>query len=73
MINNAIKLKAKIYEKGYSVDDFAPMVNMCATTFRKKLKGVQDFKLGETIDIKKRLSLSNKDYVDIFFGHELEL
>ena len=73
MINNVIKLKAKIIENGYNVDDFAPVVGMCPTTLRKKLRGVQDFKLGETLDIKKRLSLNNKEYVDIFFGSELEL
>ena len=73
MINNVIKLKAKIFEKGYNVDDFAPVVGMCPTTLRKKLNGKQDFKLGETLDIKKQLSLNNKDYVDIFFGSQLEL
>lgn len=72
MINN-IKLKAKIIESGYSVDEFAPTVGMCATTLRKKMRGEQDFKLGETIDVKKRLKLSTNEYIGIFFGDELEL
>lgn len=72
MINNGVKLKAKIFEKGYNVENFASIIGMCATSFRLKLKGKVDFKLGETLDIKSKLSLTNKDYLDIFFGNKLE-
>ncbi len=70
---NTIKLKAKIFENGYNIDRFAETIGMSATTLRKKVKGKTDFQLGETISIKKKLGLNTKDYIDIFFGNELEL
>lgn len=73
MVQNINKLKGKITENGYSIKTLAPKVGLCEVTLRKKINNNNsEFLLSESLLIKEVLNLSNKDYIDIFFGSKLE-
>jgi hypothetical protein len=73
MVQNINKLKGKITENGYSIDTFSSQLGLCDVTVRKKMsKEKSDFSISESLKVKEILKLSTKDYLDIFFGEELE-
>ena len=72
MVQNINKLKGKITENGYSIETLAPIMKMCVTSLRRKINGKSEFSISESLVVKDKLNLSNKDYIDIFFGTELE-
>lgn len=73
MVHNINKLKGKITEKGYKMEVFAKEIGMGKSTMRRKINQENcDFYVSETLVIKEKLELSLKDYLDIFFGQELE-
>lgn len=73
MVANINKLKGKITENGFSIDTLASKLGLCNVTVRKKIgKENSDFSITESLKIKELLHLSTKEYVDIFFGQELE-
>lgn len=73
MVHNINKLKGKITENGYTADTFASKLGLCRITVTKKIKKENsDFSISESLKIKDILNLSTEDYLDIFFGEELE-
>lgn len=72
MVQNANKLKGKITEKGYSVKTLASEVGLCETSLRRKINQKSEITIEESLKIKNKLNLSNQDYIDIFFGTQLE-
>ena len=73
MVANINKLKGKIIEKGYKPKEFADAIGMCELTVRRKINNKNsDFSIIESLNVKKILNLSTQDYLDIFFGSELE-
>lgn len=73
MVHNINKLKGKITEKGYKIDCLAREIGIGETTMRRKINQENsDFYVHETLMIKEKLELSLVDYLDIFFGQELE-
>lgn len=73
MVHNINKLKGKITEKGYKMDEFADKIGMSESTLRRKInKEDYDFFISESLDVKDKLELSTKDYLDIFYGQKLE-
>lgn len=73
MVQNINKLKGKKAEKGLTYKQIADELKITEATLRKKINELDgEFYLCETILIKNLLGLSTQDYVDIFFGTELE-
>ena len=73
MVHNINKLKGKITEKGYKMEEFADKIGMSESTLRRKInKENNDFFIGESLVIKDKLELSTKDYLEIFYGQKLE-
>lgn len=73
MVQNINKLNGKIAENGYNKKEFAKIIGLSETTLRRKAyTGKSDFSISESLLIKDKLSLSNQDYLDIFFGPKLE-
>lgn len=73
MVQNANKLKGKITENGYTIKTLAPKLELCETSLRRKINEKSEFTLNETLKLKEALNLTNQDYLDIFFGTQLEL
>ena len=65
---NSNMLLGKIKEAGYSMSDFLTFVNIPASTWSKKIRGITEFNRDEIQRIVKFLSLSNDELVDIFFN-----
>lgn len=72
MVQNANKLKGKITEKGYTIKTLAPELGLCETSLRRKINEKSEFTLSETLKVKNKLDLTSQDYLDIFFGTQLE-
>lgn len=72
MVQNINKLKGKITENGYTIKTLASEVGLCEASLRRKINDKSDFTLSETLKIKDKLNLTSQDYLDIFFGTELE-
>lgn len=73
MVQNANKLKGKITENGYTIKTLAPKLELCEASLRRKINEKSEFTLNETLKLKEALNLTNQDYLDIFFGTQLEL
>ncbi len=73
MVQNINKLKGKIIENGYSIKTLASEIDVCEATLRRKINGDVVVSIEESLEIKAKLNLSTKDYIDIFFGTRLEL
>ena len=73
MVANINKLKGKKAEINITYKTIADTLGMTETTLRKKLfDDDAEFVISETLIIKELLNLSNKEYLDIFFGSKLE-
>lgn len=74
MVQNINKLKGKITENGYNLKSLSKEMDLCELTLRRKINNNNsEFTLSESLKIKKILNISNQDYLEIFFGTELEL
>ena len=74
MVKNINKLKGKITEREYTMKSLSKELGMSDTTIRRKIcNESSDFSVGESLEIKQLLNLSMGEYLDIFFGEELEL
>lgn len=74
MVANINKLKGKKAEINITYKTIADTLGMTEVTLRKKLfDDDAEFVISETLIIKDLLKLSNKEYLDIFFGTKLEL
>ena len=73
MVKNINKFKGKKAEAGITYKEIADELDITEATLRKKLvEPSGEFYLFETIIIKNLLNLSVNEYIDIFFGNELE-
>ncbi|MDU7497614.1 hypothetical protein [Veillonella sp.] len=64
---NTKKLKAAIIEQGYSMGQFAEIIDMDRSKFYRRLSRDGDtFTIAEVLSIKDKLNLTPKDVVDIF-------
>lgn len=64
---NTKKLKAAIIEQGYSMGQFAGIIDMNRSKFYRRLSRDGDtFTIAEVLSIKDKLNLTPKDVVDIF-------
>ena len=72
MVQNVNKLRGKITENGYSIKTLAEEVGLCETSLRRKINDKSEFTLNETLKVKEKLHLTSQDYLDIFFGSQLE-
>ena len=64
---NTKKLKAAIIEQGYSMAQFAEIIEMDRSKFYRRLSRDGDtFTIAEVLSIKDKLNLTPKDVVDIF-------
>ena len=60
------KLKSKIVEKGWNVENLADAIKMDRATLYRKLKGDVRMTIGEARKIKEVLNLSEDEAVSIF-------
>lgn len=65
------KLKAKIIERGESINSVSEFIGINPATFWRKARGISSFTLGEILKIKEFLHLSNDDVIYIFFAEQL--
>lgn len=61
------KLRAKIIERGYSVNEVSAAIGINPATFWRKCKGISSFTLDEIQKIKAFLNLSDVEVMYIFF------
>ncbi len=74
MVKNINKLKGKITEGEFTMKSLAKALGMSEATIRRKINSKDgEFSVGESWETKQLLNLSMNDYLDIFFGEELEL
>lgn len=65
---NTNLLMAEIKLKGLSMKEFLVKIQMPRSTWSKKLRGLNEFTLGEIKAITYALSLSKDKIIDIFFA-----
>lgn len=63
---NAFKLKAKIVERGMSIEELAGILNMSTQTLYRKLRAPLTMTLLDAIRLKDVLGLTNDEAIDIF-------
>lgn len=63
-----LKLKAKIIEKGYTIDSISKEIGIDKSTFHRKMQK-DSFLVKEVALLKKILCLSKDEADDIFFGN----
>ena len=69
MVANVGKLKGKIAENGYNNGAFAKAIGMSAVTLRRKMTEAEyDFSIGESVEVKNLLNLTDEEYLAIFVG-----
>lgn len=65
---DVLKFKAKMVEKGVSIENIARVINVNASTFYRKLSKENGdvFSIKEVKKIKEKLELSNQEAIEIF-------
>ena len=63
-----IKLKAKIVERGLTLQDLPPVVGVNPSTFSAKMNYQSKFSLDEIKKICAFLKLTEREIVDVFFS-----
>lgn len=67
-MTNVLKLKAKIIEKGYTVETLARKIGMDKSTLYRKLNRMETFLIKEAYAIAIALDLTESELNEIFFG-----
>lgn len=62
------KLKARIIEKGMSVEMLADAIGKERSTLYRKLNNFEKITIGEAAKIKVALEMTDKDAIDIFLS-----
>lgn len=62
------KLKGKIVEKGFNVEQISEMVGIDKATFYRKLNDFNKFTVGDVEKIKNALCLTTEEACAIFIG-----
>lgn len=65
---NLLRLKAKIIEKGMNVERLAKSIGIDRSSLYRKLNNFEKFTIGEAIQIKEILELTNEEATAIFFS-----
>lgn len=65
---DALKLKATIIERGYSITTLAKALGISSDGLRKRINGRIRFKLNEIVDIARELNLRPDEIEKIFFN-----
>jgi len=60
-------LRAKIVERGHTIDSFCKEAKFVRSTFDRKLTGQTSFSREEMVTIGLVLSLTNEEFLNIFF------
>lgn len=63
---NTIKLKSKIFERGFTVCNLADEIGINKSTFYRKLNNLEEFTVGQVFLIGKKLNLSADELIEIF-------
>lgn len=64
---NPTVLKGYIRMKGDTQKELGKALGLATSTINAKINGVTQFTVDESLAIKKRYSLTDKEYKDIFF------
>ena len=73
MVQNVNKLKGKITEKGFTIKALSSELGLCELSLRRKINNNKsEFSLSESLKVKEALQLTTDEYIDIFFGSQLE-
>ena len=68
-MTNMLKLKAKIVEKGFSIEQVSKLIGINTSTFYRKLANAgETFTIAEANSLGKLLCLSAKEMNEIFFA-----
>lgn len=65
---NIRKLKGKMVEHGYNVENLATKIGVDKSTLYRKLNEGEKFTVGDAQKIKDELNLTDTEAIDIFFG-----
>ena len=65
------KLRAKIIEKGLTMEQFAKLLGIDSATLYRKMSLKSDFTRNEMILIKENLELTLEEFNSIFFAEKL--
>ncbi len=67
MVKKPYLLRSKISENGYTLKRLANEMDMCCLSLSNKIhKQKFDFYLKESLELKRKLKLSDKEYFEIF-------
>ena len=73
MVKNICKLRGKITEVYGTFGRFAKDTKLSEATLRKKINNRNsEFTISESLFVKEKLKLNKEEYIEIFFGNELE-
>lgn len=64
----ANKLKGKIIERGFNVEQVAEMIGIDKATFYRKLNDFSKFTIGDALNIKDALHLTDQEAYLIFLA-----
>lgn len=67
-MTNVLKLKAKITEKGYTVETLARAIGMNKSTLYRKINRMEIFTIKEAYNIATALDLTESELNELFFG-----
>lgn len=70
-MTNRRLLRAKIAERGVLMKHLADVCGISATAFSAKIRGRSEFTLSEAAVLRSELSLSDGDFLTIFFANEV--
>ena len=65
---NIRKLKGKMVEHGYNVENLAAKIGVDKSTLYRKLNEGEKITVGDAQKIKDELNLTDDEAIDIFFG-----
>lgn len=63
---NMNRLRAKIIERGMNVEELADIIGMSSQTLYRKLRAPLKITIGEAIQMKDVLKLTDEEALDIF-------
>ena len=73
MVKNICKLRGKITEVYGTFGSFAKDTKLSEAKKKKKINNRNsEFTISESLFVKEKLKLNKEEYIEIFFGNELE-
>lgn len=65
---NTNKLKGKIVEQGLNIEKVSKLIGIDKSTFYRKLHNYEKMTIGDAINLKEILNLTDKEACDIFLA-----